>query len=68
MAQNANLSQHKFTLNNGSGQIPALGFGTSLSDNTKTREAVKAAVEGGFRHLDAKLAALATKVTSGSNE
>src|SRR6202008_1241334 len=53
MAPNETLSQHKFTLNNGSGQIPALGFGTSLSDNTKTREAVKAAVEVGFRHLDA---------------
>jgi len=47
------LSQHKFPLNNGSDEIPALGFGTSLSDNTKTRNAVKAAVEVGFRHLDA---------------
>ena len=42
-----------FVLNNGSGEIPALGFGTSLSDNTKTRHAVKTAVEVGFRHLDA---------------
>jgi diketogulonate reductase-like aldo/keto reductase len=47
------LSQRRFPLNNGSGEIPALGFGTSLSDNTKTRDAVKAAVEIGFRHLDA---------------
>lgn len=46
------LYEQKFALNNG-GQIPALGFGTSLSDNRKTREAVKAAVEVGFRHLDA---------------
>jgi diketogulonate reductase-like aldo/keto reductase len=46
------LYQHKFALNNG-GEIPALGFGTSLSDNRKTRDAVKAAVEVGFRHLDA---------------
>ena len=53
MASNANLNQHKFTLNNGSGKIPALGFGTSLSDRAKTRDAVKAAVEVGFRHLDA---------------
>jgi diketogulonate reductase-like aldo/keto reductase len=53
MATIEDLSQHKFPLNNGSGQIPALGFGTSLSDNTKTRNAVKAAVETGFRHLDA---------------
>jgi diketogulonate reductase-like aldo/keto reductase len=53
MATIENLNQHKFPLNNGSGEIPALGFGTSLSDNTKTRNAVKAAVEVGFRHLDA---------------
>jgi len=53
MASNENLSQHRFALNNGSGEIPALGFGTSLSDNTKTRNAVKTAVEVGFRHLDA---------------
>jgi diketogulonate reductase-like aldo/keto reductase len=53
MASNENLSQHRFVLNNGSGEIPALGFGTSLSDNKKTVEAVKTAVEVGFRHLDA---------------
>ena len=43
MASNENLSQHRFVLNNGSGEIPALGFGTSLSDNKKTRNAVKTA-------------------------
>ncbi len=53
MAPNDDLSQRRFPLNNGSGEIPALGFGTSLSDNTKTRGAVKTAVEVGFRHLDA---------------
>ena len=53
MATIEDLSQYKFPLNNGSGEIPALGFGTSLSDNTKTRNAVEAAVEIGFRHLDA---------------
>lgn len=53
MASNENLSQRRFALNDGSGEIPALGFGTSLSDNTKTRDAVKTAVEVGFRHLDA---------------
>ena len=52
MASNENLNQHRFALNNGSGEIPALGFGTSLSDNRKTRDAVKTAVEVGFRHLD----------------
>ena len=53
MASNENLNQHRFALNNGGGEIPALGFGTSLSDNRKTRDAVKTAVEVGFRHLDA---------------
>src|ERR1700760_4033474 len=53
MASNEDLNQRRFALNNGSGSIPALGFGTSLSDNTKTVNAVKAAVEVGFRHLDA---------------
>ena len=53
MATNEKLSQRRFALNDGSGEIPALGFGTSLSDNTKTRDAVKTAVEVGFRHLDA---------------
>ncbi|MDT7737210.1 MAG: hypothetical protein QOK09_579, partial [Mycobacterium sp.] len=53
MASSEDLSRVTFTLNNGSGELPALGFGTSLSDRTKTRDAVKAAVKVGFRHLDA---------------
>ncbi|WP_374023457.1 aldo/keto reductase [Mycobacterium sp. HNNTM2301] len=53
MTPNESLSQRRFALNDGSGAIPALGFGTSLSDNTKTRAAVTAAVQAGFRHLDA---------------
>ncbi|SPM33987.1 Aldo/keto reductase, related to diketogulonate reductase [Mycobacterium rhizamassiliense] len=53
MTQIINPNQRKLALNNGGGEIPALGFGTSLSDNTKTRAAVKVAVEEGFRHLDA---------------
>ena len=53
MAASENLSQRRFALNDGSGEIPALGFGTSLSDRTQTRNAVKAAVKVGFRHLDA---------------
>jgi diketogulonate reductase-like aldo/keto reductase len=53
MASSEDLSRVTFALNNGSGAIPALGFGTSLSDRTKTRDAVKSAVKVGFRHLDA---------------
>lgn len=44
--------QHRFTLNNGAGAIPALGFGTLMSDSAQTRNATKAAVKAGFRHLD----------------
>jgi diketogulonate reductase-like aldo/keto reductase len=47
----ANPSQCRFVLYNGAGEIPALGFGTLLSDRARTREATKAAVEAGFRHL-----------------
>jgi diketogulonate reductase-like aldo/keto reductase len=43
---------HRFALNNGDGEIPALGFGTLVSDSRKTRIATTAAVEVGFRHLD----------------
>jgi diketogulonate reductase-like aldo/keto reductase len=53
MAPIENPRQHRFALNDGSGEIPALGFGTSLSDRTKTVSAVKTAVQVGFRHLDA---------------
>ena len=47
-----NPRQHRFVLNNGGGEIPALGFGTLVSDTQETRNATKAAVEVGFRHLD----------------
>ncbi len=40
-------------LNNGSGAIPALGFGTLIPDPVATRTATKAALEAGFRQLDA---------------
>jgi diketogulonate reductase-like aldo/keto reductase len=53
MASIINPNHQRIALNNCSGQIPALGFGTSLSDNKHTRDAVKAAVKVGFRHLDA---------------
>src|SRR3954469_19844075 len=43
---------HRFALNNGDGAMPALGFGTLVSDSSKTRHATAAAVQAGFRHLD----------------
>jgi diketogulonate reductase-like aldo/keto reductase len=47
-----NPNQRSFALNNGGGEMPALGFGTLVSDRNETRNATKAAVEAGFRHLD----------------
>ncbi len=48
-----NLRYTKMALNNGSGAIPALGFGTLIPDPIATRVATKAALEAGFRQLDA---------------
>jgi diketogulonate reductase-like aldo/keto reductase len=36
----------------GSGAIPAVGFGTLIPDPLATKQAAKAALEAGFRHLD----------------
>src|SRR5947199_7189091 len=46
------LRYTKIPLNNGSGAIPALGFGTLIPDPVATRVATKAALEAGFRLLD----------------
>jgi diketogulonate reductase-like aldo/keto reductase len=53
MADNDALRYTKMALNNGSGAIPALGFGTLIPDPVATRSATKAALEAGFRQLDA---------------
>jgi diketogulonate reductase-like aldo/keto reductase len=53
MADNDELRYTKMALNNGSGAIPALGFGTLIPDPVATRTATKAALETGFRLLDA---------------
>src|SRR6516164_8813735 len=53
MADNDDLRYTKMPLNNGSGAIPALGFGTLIPDPIATRTATKAALEAGFRQLDA---------------
>src|SRR4051812_41612210 len=53
MAESDNLRYTKMALNNGSGAIPALGFGTLIPDPTATRTATQAALETGFRQLDA---------------
>src|SRR5580765_3015447 len=52
MVEPDNLRYTKIPLNNGSGAIPALGFGTLIPDPVATRVATKAALEAGFRLLD----------------
>ena len=47
------LRDTTMALNNGSGAIPALGFGTLIPDPVATKTATKAALEAGFRQLDA---------------
>jgi diketogulonate reductase-like aldo/keto reductase len=53
VVESDNLRHTTFPLNNGSGAIPALGFGTLIPDPVATRAATKAALEAGFRLLDA---------------
>ena len=52
MLADENLRYTTLPLNNGSGAIPALGFGTLIPDPVATRVATKAALEAGFRLLD----------------
>src|ERR1043165_3174749 len=46
------LRYTKLPLNNGSGAIPALGFGTLIPDPVATKNATKVALQTGFRLLD----------------
>ena len=46
------LRYTKLAINNGSGAMPALGFGTLIPDPMATRNATKAALEAGFRTID----------------
>src|SRR5437764_7507634 len=52
MVELDSLRHTKMPLNNGSGAIPALGFGTLIPDTIATKNATKAALEAGFRQLD----------------
>ena len=52
MVEPDNLRHTKIALNNGSGAIPALGFGTLIPDPIATRNATNAALQAGFRALD----------------
>jgi diketogulonate reductase-like aldo/keto reductase len=51
-AEHDSLRYTKMPLNNGTGAIPALGFGTLIPDPIDTIKATIAALEAGFRQLD----------------
>ncbi len=46
------LRDTKIPLLDGSGAMPALGFGTLIADPIATKQATKTALEVGFRHFD----------------
>ena len=52
MTECSDLRLKRLPLNNGSGQMPALGFGTLIPDAAETINATRDALEAGFRHLD----------------
>jgi diketogulonate reductase-like aldo/keto reductase len=52
MAPPGVLRDTRIPLNNGSGAIPAVGFGTLIPDPVATTQATRIALETGFRHFD----------------
>jgi diketogulonate reductase-like aldo/keto reductase len=52
MTTSDTLRYTRIHLTHGSGAIPAVGFGTLIPDPLATKQATKAALEVGFRHLD----------------
>lgn len=52
MPKHSDLRLTRMALNNGSGQMPAVGFGTLIPDPALTTAATKDALAAGFRHFD----------------
>jgi alcohol dehydrogenase (NADP+) len=52
MIESYDFRNTKMPLNQGAGQIPALGFGTLIPDLAATLSATRTALEVGFRHFD----------------
>jgi alcohol dehydrogenase (NADP+) len=52
MAEPSDLRLAKIPLTNGSGPMPALGFGTLIPGPAVTRSATRNALDAGFRHFD----------------
>jgi len=53
MSDADDLRYKKIRLNNGSDEIPALGFGTLIPDPIATKEAVRISLQAGFRRYEA---------------
>jgi len=51
-AFNDGLRETRFALNHGTGPMPAVGFGTLFRDLDLTTQAVRDALDAGFRHFD----------------
>jgi diketogulonate reductase-like aldo/keto reductase len=52
MAAPDTVRDARIPLNNGSGAMPSVGFGTLIPGASATKEATKTALEAGFRHFD----------------
>jgi alcohol dehydrogenase (NADP+) len=52
MVEPADLRTKRIPLSHGAGLLPALGFGTLISDAAVTSAATRDALEAGFRHFD----------------
>src|ERR1700761_2482288 len=52
MIESSDLRSKRLPLNHGTGQMPALGFGTLIPDPAVTISATRGALEAGFRHFD----------------
>ena len=52
MNASSDLRMARIPINQGAGQIPALGFGTLILDAALTITATRGALEAGFRHFD----------------
>jgi diketogulonate reductase-like aldo/keto reductase len=52
MTTSDTLRYKRIDLAHGAGELPAVGFGTLIPDPVATKQATRAALEAGFRHLD----------------
>jgi aldehyde reductase len=52
MLDSSDFRTKRMPLNNGSGEMPVLGFGTLIPNAATTISATRDALEAGFRHFD----------------